>query len=59
MHGPERILVASMGIRPIGVSRYCLGTALLHPELAANRWNRERRRHFGWRRELDPSSNPA
>jgi len=36
-----------MGARPQSVSKYCLGVALLHPELPANRWHRVLRRHFG------------
>ena len=42
--------LASMGIRPVSMSKYCIGMALLHPELPANRWSRLLRRHFGWDR---------
>ncbi|WP_230854390.1 hypothetical protein [Arthrobacter terrae] len=44
--------LASMGIRPVSMSKYCLGIALLHPELPANRWNRVLRANFGWSRVL-------
>lgn len=37
-----------MGHRPVTISKYCAGLALLHPELPANRWSRTLRRHFGW-----------
>jgi hypothetical protein len=36
-----------LGARPQSVSKYCVGVALLHPELPANRWHRVLRRHFG------------
>lgn len=42
---------ARMGVRPVRVSKYCLGIALLHPYLSANRWNRVLRRDFGWSRQ--------
>ena len=37
------------GVRPVSLSKYCVGMAVLDPGLPANRWNRELRRHFGWR----------
>lgn len=37
-----------LGQRPLAISKYCVGMALLRPELPANRWNRELRSHFGW-----------
>ena len=37
-----------LGLRPVSLSKYCVGMALLDPTLPANRWNRELRRHFGW-----------
>lgn len=42
--------LAGLGIRPVSMSKYCIGMALLHPELPANRWSRLLRRHFGWER---------
>lgn len=47
-----------MGHRPVSVSKYCTGLALLNPELPANRWNRTLRRYFGWEplhRQYQPS----
>lgn len=44
--------LAAMGIRPVSMSKYCLGIALLHPQLPANRWNRLLRTQFGWKRLL-------
>lgn len=34
--------------RPVSLSKYCAGMAVLDPQLPANRWNRELRTHFGW-----------
>lgn len=34
-------------IRPLKISKYCVGLAALHPELPANKWNRVLRSHFG------------
>jgi hypothetical protein len=43
-----------MGVRPIGISKYCIAVALLHRTLAANKWNRTLRTHFGWSRQVVP-----
>lgn len=37
--------LAALGIRPISMSKYCLGIATLHPELPANKWSRLLARH--------------
>lgn len=37
-----------LGWRPLSLSKYCVGMAVLDPRLPANRWNRELRTHFGW-----------
>lgn len=37
-----------LGLRPVSVSKYCVGVALLHAEVPANPWNRLLRRHFGY-----------
>lgn len=37
-----------LGSRPLSLSKYCVGMAVLDPQLPANRWNRELRTHFGW-----------
>lgn len=37
-----------LGHRPASISKYCIGLAMLHPELPANRWNRTLRQGFGW-----------
>lgn len=52
----DRIL-AAWGIRPLSMSKYAIGTALLHPQLAASKWNRLLRNEFGWQRTT--SSVPA
>jgi hypothetical protein len=38
----------AMGLRPVPISKYCVGMALVHPHLPANRWNRTLRRYFDW-----------
>ena len=35
-----------MGQRPVRISKYCVGLAVVHPHLPANRWNRTLRRYF-------------
>lgn len=45
----DRVL-AEMGIRDLSMSKYCVGIALLHPHLPANRWNRVLRESFDWDR---------
>lgn len=52
----DRVL-AGMGIRELSMSKYCVGIALLHPHLPANRWNRVLRGRFGWDRA--PAGVPA
>ncbi|MDN5745741.1 MAG: hypothetical protein L0H31_11535, partial [Nocardioidaceae bacterium] len=63
-NGPDRILLeskstgsaavdralASNGIRPMSLSKYCVGLAMTRPELAVNRWNALLRKEFGWAR---------
>ena len=34
------------GVRPVAVSKFCVGMAALDPALPANKWNRILRRHF-------------
>jgi hypothetical protein len=41
-------LLWQLGQRPVSLSKYCVGMALVRPDLPANRWNRELRRHFEW-----------
>jgi len=62
--GPDRVLVETksvagspvdralrgLGVRPLSMSKYCLGTALLHPDLPASRWHLLLTREFGRRR---------
>jgi hypothetical protein len=36
------------GHRPVSISKYGTGLAMLHPELPAHRWNRLLRHHCGW-----------
>lgn len=45
----DRVLKA-LRVRPASLSKYCIGTALLRPYLAANPWNQVLRRDFGWAR---------
>lgn len=67
--GPDRVLVESkstgasaadaalarLGIRPMSMSKYCVGLALTRPDLPANRWSRVLRREFGWTRTPHPA----
>jgi hypothetical protein len=43
----DRVLYR-LGQRPVSLSKYCVGMALLDTSLPANKWNRELRLHFGW-----------
>lgn len=52
--GPADALLRSMAVRPVRISKYCLGVALLHPDLAANPWNRLLIRQFDWQRRPSP-----
>lgn len=60
VYGPDMVIVetksadgrgisdralASLGIRPVSMSKYCLGVASLHPELPANKWSRLLKRY--------------
>lgn len=44
-------LLAHMGYRPLSMSKYAAGTALLNPELAAGKWSRLLRQQYGWKPE--------
>lgn len=35
-----------LGIRPVSVSKYCIGIAVTHPEVASNPWHRTLRSYF-------------
>ena len=74
VHGPELFVIETksangrgaadaalsrMGIRPVSMSKYCLGIALLHPHLAANKWSRLLRQNFGWNRDTRRAGMPA
>lgn len=48
--GAADMALAQMGIREVSMSKYCIGIALLHPHLAANKWSRLLRQKFGWNR---------
>lgn len=53
----DRVL-RSLGHRPVSVSKYCVGVALLHPHLASNPWHALMRNHFtapGFVPRLGPS----
>jgi hypothetical protein len=69
--GPDRVIVESKstgvgsadralaggGVRPVSLSKYCVGIALTRPGATANRWNRILRREFGWSRLDEPPSS--
>jgi hypothetical protein len=54
--GPADALLRSLGVRPVRISKYCLGVALLNPDTAANPWNRLLIRQFAWQRTADSTS---
>lgn len=39
--------LAALGIRPVSMSKYCIGIALLNPQLPANKWSRLLEQRFG------------
>lgn len=47
-HGRGRCdqALAELGLREVSMSKYCIGVALLNPQLPANRWARLLRQHF-------------
>jgi hypothetical protein len=52
-------MLRRLGSRPLSLSKYCVGMAVLDPRLPANRWNRELRAHFAWTpRRLDERPRP-
>jgi len=44
------VLLRTYGHRPMSISKYCLGVALLNSEVRANPWHRTLRRHFDWKK---------
>ncbi|MGZ4495376.1 MAG: polyphosphate polymerase domain-containing protein [Nocardioides sp.] len=40
------LALRSLGMRPVSVSKYCVGIATLHPDLPGNPWHRVLRRYF-------------
>jgi hypothetical protein len=59
MSGPgvADAVLAEMGVRPVRMSKYCLGVALLNPDVAANPWSRLLRTQFGWRRSPEAGAD--
>ncbi|WP_417373348.1 polyphosphate polymerase domain-containing protein [Glutamicibacter protophormiae] len=39
--------LAALGLRPVSMSKYCIGVALLNPQLPANKWSRLLEQRFG------------
>lgn len=54
---PVDLLLWRLGHRPTAISKYCVGLALLNPNLPANRWNRCLRHGFGWAPERSPRTD--
>lgn len=40
--------LSRLGVRPQTMSKYCLGLAMLRPDLKSNTWHPVLKRHFGW-----------
>ena len=49
--GAADVALSRLGVRPVTVSKYCIGIALLHPAIPANPWHGVLRRHFDARIE--------
>lgn len=47
------------GVRPLSISKYCVGVALLYPHVRANPWHRTLRRHFEWAADPRAGELPA
>lgn len=45
-------------VRPVSLSKYCLGAAALDWSLPASRWSRVLRRHFTWESHRDQPARP-
>lgn len=45
-HDPVLRTLQRMGVRPVSVSKYCAGVALLHPDVPRHRWAAVLRTHF-------------
>lgn len=43
---PILAALGRLGVRPVSVSKYCAGVALLHPEVPSHPWRAVLRRHF-------------
>lgn len=41
-------LLRTYGHRPVSISKYCIGVAMLNPEMNSNPWHRLISRHFDW-----------
>jgi hypothetical protein len=57
--GHADAVLRSMGVRPVRISKYCLGVALLHPDTVANPWNRLLIRQFDWKRAAETTPGGA
>jgi VTC domain len=54
-------LLRGLGVRPVGLSKYCIGTALVDPAMPANPWNRTLRQYFLWesQRRVHATTGPG
>ena len=57
--GPGHLdaLLRAAGVRPVSISKYCAGVAVLRDDVPANRWSRVLRQRFEW--ERTPEGWPA
>jgi hypothetical protein len=54
--GPVDVVLRSLAVRPVRVSKYCVGVALLDDRWPANPWSRLLRTHFGWTRATEAAT---
>lgn len=45
---PATAALLALGLRPVRMSKYCVGIALVRPGVRANPWHAVLRRYFGW-----------
>jgi hypothetical protein len=52
-------VLRDLGLRPVRISKYCIGVALVDPTMPANPWNRTLRHYFLWESQRRDADGPA